>query len=73
MVFKKLSLYESWLGAGRDKVSIYADNDTILNGFMFYKLAPIRDEMWYKRLGDSEGLVVMFVFGKEKQGILIGQ
>lgn len=63
--FKKLSLYESWLGAGRDKVSIYADNDTILNGFMFYKLAPIRDEMWYKRLGDSEGLVVMFVFGKD--------
>ncbi len=63
--FKKLSLYESWLGAGRDKISIYADNDTILNGFMFYKLEPVREEMWYKRLGDSEGLVVMFIFGKD--------
>ena len=45
---RKNSIYESWLGIGNETLEIYADNDTILNGGMFYKLSNVRDEAWYK-------------------------
>ena len=65
-VFKKNSLYESMLGNGNESISIYADNDTILNGGMFYKLSNIENEEWYKKLNDSNGIVLMFVFTKDR-------
>ncbi len=63
--FKKDSIYESWLGIGNETLEIYADNDTILNGGMFYKLEPVRNESWYKKLDEGEGMVLSFDFSKE--------
>lgn len=65
MDFKKDSIYESWLGIGNETLEIYADNDTILNGGMFYKLDPIKNEAWYKKLDEGEGMVLSFDFSKE--------
>lgn len=65
MNFKDNSLYDSLLLNVNDNISIYADNDTILNGGMFYKLETVKDQTWYKKLSDSEGIVLMFVFDKD--------
>ena len=65
-VFKKNSLYESMLGNGNETISIYADNDTILNGGMFYKLSNVENEEWYKKLKENDGIVLMFVFTKDR-------
>ena len=65
MDFKKSSLDESWLGSGCDRIAIYADNNTILNGGMFYKLDAVKEENWYKKLNESDGLTLMFVFTKD--------
>ena len=62
--FHRNSLIESWMGRGDESLVIYADNDTILNGGMFYKLEAVREEGWYKRLGDTKGNVLMFDYGK---------
>jgi Putative regulator of cell autolysis len=63
--FKRSSLDENWLGSGCDRIVIYADNNTILNGGMFYKLDTVREENWYKKLSNSEGLLLMFAFSKD--------
>lgn len=64
MEFKKNSIYDSWLGLNNETLEIYADNNTILNGGMFYKLEPERDENWYKKLSENEGIVLSFEFSK---------
>ena len=64
--FKRDSLYESWLGIGNETLEIYADNDTILNGGMFYKLSEIRNEAWYRKVNEKSGTVLMFDFGKDQ-------
>lgn len=64
MDFKQNSIYDSWLGLGNETLEVYADNDTILNGGMFYKLAPVRDEAWFKKLDEREGIVLSFEFSK---------
>ncbi|MBO4864236.1 MAG: histidine kinase [Eubacterium sp.] len=58
--FKRNSLYESWFSNGIETVEIYADNDTILNGGMFYRLSSVKNKDWYKRLGDDDNIVLMF-------------
>lgn len=67
MDFKKDSLYESWLGIGNETLEIYVDNDTILNGGMFYKLKPVKNENWYKKVSSSDGTVLMFDYGKDSK------
>ena len=58
--FKRNYLYESWYSNGIEKVEIYADNDTILNGGMFYRLSSVKNKAWYKRIGDDDNIVLMF-------------
>ena len=65
MEFKKNSIYESWLGIGNETLEIYADNDTILNGGMFYKLSDFRKEAWYKKLSENDGTTLMFDYSKD--------
>ncbi|SEQ02926.1 two-component system, sensor histidine kinase YesM [Lachnospiraceae bacterium NE2001] len=65
MGFKKESIYDSLLGIGNETLQIYADNDTILNGGMFYKLEPVKNEAWYKKVSESDGVVLNFEFNKE--------
>ena len=62
--FRKNSIYESWLGIGNETLEIYADNDTIVNGGMFYKLSNYRSESWYKNLSESDGFALMFDYSK---------
>ena len=64
--FKRNSLYESWLSSGIETVEIYADNDTIINGGMFFKLAPQKDSEWYKALDENETDDIILMFGLEK-------
>ena len=60
VTFQRNTSFESWSSNGIEAVNIYADNETILNGGMFYKLSTVRSEEWYKKLKDSDNIVLMF-------------
>ena len=57
------SFFESFSGLRSDKVVIYADNPTILNGGKFRPLSSAKDEEWYKRfieLDTDEATLVFY-------------
>ena len=66
MKFRKNSIYESWLGIGNETLEIYVDNNTIINGGMFYKLEPMRNEAWYRKVNEGGGTVMMFDYGMDQ-------
>ena len=57
------SFFESFSGLRSDRVVIYADNPTILNGGKFRPLSAAKEEEWYKRfiaLGTDEATLVFY-------------
>lgn len=57
------SFFESLAGLRSDKIVIYADNPTILNGGYFRPLSSAEGEEWYKRfveLNTDEALLVFY-------------
>lgn len=59
--FFKDTLLENSVGMGKIMLTMYADNDTIVNGGEFVQLDAISDSFWYKHL-KSSGLNKVLVF-----------
>lgn len=52
---EKKTFYEvSGGGSSTTKIVMCSDNNTIINGDHFYRLADVRDESWYQKLRDSD-------------------
>ena len=47
------SLFDSSLGNSSVEITMYADNDTIVNGGKFKKLGRVKQTEWYQKLQDS--------------------
>ena len=53
--FKNNTIFGSNMGLDRATLTIYADNDTVVNGGEFSKLSSIKNEEWYKYISiDNE-------------------
>ena len=65
--FMQTSLFSSSIGTSNTQITIYADNETIVNGGEFGKISSIRETEWYQYLTDS-GLDMMLYcyYDKEK-------
>lgn len=51
--FLKNSLFDSSMGLDFANITIYADNETIVNGGEFSRLSAIRESEWYEYLQES--------------------
>lgn len=51
--FMKNSLFESSMGTDNTQVTIYADNETIINGGEFSRLSTVQETDWYQYLENS--------------------
>lgn len=51
--FMKNSLFDSSIGLDNTQITIYADNETIVNGGEFARLSSIREMEWYQYLQES--------------------
>lgn len=51
--YRENALFESLITSNYMKVTIYGDNDTLLNGGEFGRLSEVRDTAWYRRLQES--------------------
>lgn len=52
--FKKNAIFGSNMGIDKSVLTIYADNETIINGGEFRKLSSVKNEDWYEVLDKSE-------------------
>lgn len=59
--FMKDTLFESSMGLDNTKITMYADNETIVNGGEFAKISSIRETKWYQYLQES-GQDTQFLF-----------
>lgn len=60
--FMKNSLLERSMGADNTQVTIYADNETIVNGGEFSRLSTVRETDWYRYLEDSGQNMVLYFY-----------
>lgn len=51
--FMKDTLFESSMGLDNTKITMYADNETIVNGGEFSRLSSVRETEWYQYLQES--------------------
>lgn len=51
--FKKNTIFGSNMGLDKATLTIYADNDTIINGGEFSKLSSIKNEKWYEYIDNK--------------------
>lgn len=60
--FMKDSLFESSIGSTASKITMYADNPTIVSGGEFKRLAPVKDQQWYQYLISSNQDGVLYIY-----------
>ena len=65
--FMKNSLLERSMGADNTQVTIYADNETIVNGGEFSRLSTVRETDWYRYLEDSGQSMVLYFYYVQSQ------
>lgn len=61
--FLNTSFFKTIVSLKSDKINIYVDNPTILNGSGFQQLSKHRGDLWYRKfmsLGTNEGLLVYY-------------
>lgn len=58
--FMKNSLFETSMGTDNTVVTIYADNDTIINGGHFIRLSDVRETEWYRYLQEAGNNSVLY-------------
>lgn len=63
--FMKDSLFESSMGSSSSTVTMYADNDTIINGGEFARLEGVKDTEWYQYLDESGQDIVLYTYYDE--------
>jgi len=65
--FMKNSLFDSSIGLDNTQITIYADNETIVNGGEFGRLSSIRETEWYQYLQQSgQDSVLYFYYDDSK-------
>ena len=65
--FMKNSLFDGSIGLDNMQITIYADNDTVVNGGVFCKLSSIRETEWYEYLQQSgQDSVLYFYYDDSK-------
>lgn len=65
--FMKDTLFESSLGVDNTKLTMYADNDSIINGGEFSRLSAVRETGWYERLQESgQDMLLLFYYDDGK-------
>ena len=60
--FMKDSLFESSIGSTASKITMYADNPTIVSGGEFKRLSPVKDQQWYQYLISSKQDGVLYIY-----------
>lgn len=60
--FMKNSLFRSSMAVNNTKLTIYADNETILNGGQFGRLSSVLDSPWYQKLSEREEDVLLYFY-----------
>lgn len=60
--FMKDSLFESSIGSTASKITMYADNPTIVSGGEFKQLSPVKDQQWYQYLISSKQDGVLYIY-----------
>ncbi len=60
--FMKNSLFDSSIGLDNTQITIYADNETIVNGGEFCKLSSVRETEWYQYLQQSDQDFVLYFY-----------
>jgi two-component system sensor histidine kinase YesM len=60
--FMKDSLFESSIGSTASKITMYADNPTIVSGGEFKRLSPVKDQQWYQYLISSNQDGVLYIY-----------
>lgn len=66
--FIEKSLFESSIGVDNTSITIYADNETIVNGGVFSQLSTIEEEPWMKEFRNSEeNIRLMFYYDEWNQ------
>jgi two-component system sensor histidine kinase YesM len=61
------SLFTLGFAASNSKVTIYADNETIINGNYFYRLSTVLDQAWYQTfLQSGRDKQLLFYYGDER-------
>lgn len=61
-------LYNSATGAGNTQITIYSDNETIINGGEFGKISSISDSEWYRYLEESGEDTVLYIYYDDERG-----
>jgi len=56
------SLFKSSIGSGNFRITMYADNSTIINGGEFARLETVRETQWYRCLVDSGKDIVLYPY-----------
>ena len=61
--FMRNSLFKSSMGIDNAQVTMYADNETIVNGGEFARLSTVRDTKWYQYLQESgRDMLLLFYY-----------
>ena len=60
--FMKNSLFETSMGTDNTVVTIYADNDTIINGGHFIRLSDVRETEWHRYLQEAGNNSVLYFY-----------
>ncbi len=72
--FMKDTLFESSLGMDNTKLTMYADNETIVNGGEFSRISAARGTGWYERLQESgEDMLFLFYYDDGKSPAVDGK
>ncbi len=56
------SLYEAGFGSRTVNMVLYADNETIVNGGLFYRLSSARGEEWYEKLQETDQDMILHFY-----------
>ncbi len=60
--FVNESFFKSLTGLENSKVTVYADNETIIDGGEFAKLSSVEDSIWYQELEKTEEDIMVLFF-----------
>lgn len=62
LAFMKDTLFESSLGSEQMKITMYTDNETIINGSEFQKLQKVKGQDWYRQFKEADQDVMLYCY-----------
>ncbi len=64
------SFYKAAFSTRTINMTIYADNESIINGGHFYRLSRVRDEEWYHKLAESPQDMIIHIYYAEDSNVV---